>query len=133
MIDLDSLSAAARQAVEGLQAENLRLSKIIALKDEQIRFLNFRLFGPKSDKLSVAQTALLFEEASVSAGEVEQETSRPDPERQAPLPKAKPPRPNHPGRERLAQHLERRELIIPCCPEDCRCSQVRRRASGDRL
>ena len=29
----------------------------------------FRLFGPKSEKLSPAQTALLFQETSVSAGE----------------------------------------------------------------
>src|SRR3982750_1357810 len=110
MILLDSLPKDTRQAVEGLQAENLRLAKIIQLKDEQIRLLNFRLFGPKSEKLSPAQTALLFQEASVSAGEVEQEASRPEPEKQAPLPKAKKPRPNHPGRQSLPEHLERREV-----------------------
>ena len=37
------------------------------------------------------------------------------------MPKAKKPRPNHPGRVCLAEHLERREVIIACCPEDCRC------------
>jgi len=121
MILLDTLSADTRQAVESLQAENARQAKIIQLQAEQIRLLNFRLFGPKSEKLSPAQTALLFEEASVSAGEVEQEASRPEPEKQALLPKAKKPRPNHPGRQTLPDHLERREVIIPCCPQDCHC------------
>jgi transposase len=123
MILLDSLSADTRQAVERLQAENARQAKIIQLQAEQIRLLNFRLFGPKSEKLSPAQTALLFQEASVSAGEVEQEASRPEPEKQAPLPKAKKPRPNHPGRQNLPAHLERREEIIPCCPQDCHCAK----------
>ena len=123
MILLDSLSADTRQAVEGLQAENARQAKIIQLQAEQIRLLNFRLFGPKSEKLSPAQTALLFEEASVSAGEVEQEASLPEAQKQTPLPKAKKPRPNHPGRQNLPEHLERRVEMIPCCPEDCRCSK----------
>lgn len=116
-------SAELRQVIEGLQAEIARLARLLQLKDEQIRLLNFRLFGPKSEKLSPAQTALLFEEASVSAGEVEQEARRPEAQKQAPLPKAKQPRPNHPGRERLPETLERREEIIPCHPQDCRCAQ----------
>ena len=120
---LESTSTALRQVIEGLQAENTRLARLLQLKDEQIRLLNFRLFGPKSEKLSPAQTALLFEEASVSAGEVEQEASRPEAQRPAPLPKAKQPRPNHPGRERLPETLERRDEIIPCHPQDCRCAQ----------
>src|SRR5436309_540785 len=110
MISLASLSADTRQAVEGLQAENARQAKIIQLQAEQIRLPNFRLFGPKSEKLSPAQTALLFQEPSVSAGEVEQEASRPEAEKHAPLPKAKKPRPNHPGRQSLPEHLERREV-----------------------
>jgi transposase len=121
MIALDSLPAAAREVLAGLQAENSRQAKIIQLQAEQIRLLNFRLFGPKSDKLSPAQTALLFEEASVSAGEVEQEANRSQALTATPLPKAKTPRPNHPGREPLPAHLERREQLIPCCPQDCRC------------
>ena len=123
----------ARQAFEDLQAqvtrlaslpaEVARLERIIQLKDEQIRLLNFRLFGPKSEKLSSAQIPLLLQEISLSAGEVEQEAERPEAEKQAPLPKARKPRPNHPGRDKLPEHLERREEIIPCCPQDCRCSQ----------
>ena len=44
-----------QQALERAQVDNARLQKIIQLKDEQIRLLNFRLFGPKSEKLSSAQ------------------------------------------------------------------------------
>lgn len=133
MIQLESLPDPARQAFESLQAEVSRLAalpaevarleRIIQLKDEQIRLLNFRLFGPKSEKLSSSQIPLLLEEISLSAGEVEQEAQRPELEKQLPLPKAAKPRPNHPGREKLPEHLERREEIIPCCPEDCQCSQ----------
>jgi transposase len=123
MISLESLPEPARQAVEGLQAELGRLQRIIELKDEQIRLLNFRLFGPKSEKLSPAQIPLLLQEISLTAGEVEQEAERPDSDKQAPRLKARKPRPNHPGREKLPEHLERRDEIIPCGPEDCRCSK----------
>ncbi len=109
------------QVLADLQAENHRLRRIIELKDEQIRLLNYRIFGPKSEKLSSAQIPLLLGELSLTTGEVEREAERPEPQKQNPLPRAKQPRPNHPGRDRLPEHLERREEIIPCCPEDCRC------------
>ena len=64
---------------------------------------------------------MLLEEVSLMTEEVEQEAQRPADQKQNPLPRAKQPRPNHPGRERLPQSLERREEIIACCPEDCRC------------
>ncbi len=47
----------------------------------------------------------------------------PPTQKENPLPKAKQPRPHHPGRERLPEHLERREQIIPCGSEDCTCAQ----------
>ena len=123
MVVFDTLSAPARQFLQDLQAENDRLQKVIQLKDEQIKLLNFRLFGPKSEKLSSAQIPLLLAEISLTAGEVEKEAQLAQTQKEHPLPKAKNPRPNHPGRERLAEHLERREEVIACCPEDCRCSQ----------
>jgi transposase len=123
MLPFDSLSAPARQFVEDLQSEVARLGRIIQLKDEQIKLLNFRLFGPKSEKLSSAQIPLLLAEISLSAGEVEKESELPQGQKDNPLPEAKQPRPNHPGREKLAEHLERREQVIACCPQDCRCSQ----------
>lgn len=123
MIALETLPESARQMVQDLQGELARLQKIIDLKDEQIRLLNFRIFGPKSEKLSSAQIPLLLGEISLTAGEVEKEAELPDPEKQNPLPKAKKPRPNHPGREKLPEHLERREELIACCPEDCMCQK----------
>jgi transposase len=130
MISLDTLPAPARQVVQDLQAEVARQAKVIAdkdkllqIQDEKIRLLNLRLWGPKGEKLSPAQTAMLFEEASVTAQEVQTEAARPVAEKENPLPKAKAPRPNHPGRHELPQHLERREQIIPCHPQDCRCDQ----------
>src|SRR3954454_4587779 len=122
MIALETLPQPARELFQYLQGELARLQRIIQLKDEQIKLLNFRLFGPKSEKLSPAQTALLFAEPSVSTGEVEQEASRPEAEKQAPLPRAQKPRPNHPGRASLPEHLEGREELIPCCPQDCQCA-----------
>jgi len=112
-----------REALELAQAENGRLQKIIDLQKEQIKLLNFRIFGPKGEKLSSAQMPLLLEEISLTAGEVDTEAARPQEQKQAPLPKAKAPRPNHPGREKLPGHLERRERIIACHPSDCRCEQ----------
>jgi len=104
------------RALADAQAENRRLLRIIELKDEQIRLLNIRRFGPKGEKLSALQGALLFEEPSVTAQEVAQEAELPQPQKDQPVPRAKHPHPNHPGRERLPEHLERREEIIPDGP-----------------
>jgi len=57
------------------------------------------------------------------AGEVDTEAGRPEAQKQNPLPKARQPRPHHPVREKLPEHLERCEEVMACCPEDCRCSQ----------
>jgi transposase len=112
------------QRLHLLAAENARLQQVVRLKDEQIRLLNFRLFGPKSEKLSSAQMNLLVEEVSLSAGEVDQEAELPQAQKDHPLPKqARPPRASHPGREPLPEHLERRAAIIPCCPQDCHCAR----------
>lgn len=123
MLALDTLPTAARQVVQDLQSEVARLQRIIQLKDEQIKLLNLQRFGPKSEKLSQAQMPLLLEEISLCLGEVDTEAEQPEPQKSNPLPRAKQPRPNHPGRERLPEHLERREEIIPCCPEDCQCAR----------
>jgi transposase len=130
MISLDSLSPEARQAFESLQGENGRLAQVIQTKDQiielqnqKIRLLHFKLWGPKGDTISPAQTALLFEEASVTSPEIQQEACLPPAHKENPLPRAKAARPYHPGREKLPEHLERREVIIPCHPKDCRCDQ----------
>src|SRR5208282_2016252 len=130
MIALDSLPTETRQAFQDLQGENGRLEQvirtkdqIIELQDQKIRLLNFKLWGPKGDTVSPAQTALLFEEAGVTPAEIQQEAELPPAQKENPLPKAKPARANHPGREKLPSHLERREVIIPCHPKDCLCDQ----------
>jgi transposase len=107
--------------VADLEAENRRLLRIIELQKEEIRLINIRRFGPKGEKLSSLQGVLLLQEPSVSAQEVAQEAELPQEQKDQPLPRAKQPRPHHPGRERLPEHLERREEVIACCPEDCTC------------
>jgi transposase len=98
--------------------------KRLQLQAEKIRWFNLQLWGPRGEKLSPDQTLLLLEEASVAEAEVEHEASLPPAAAAVtPVPKAKQPRPQHPGREKLPAHLERREVIIPCHPQDCRCEQ----------
>ena len=60
MAPLETRPDPARRVFDDLQAEVARLQRIIQLKDEQIQLLNFRLFGPKSEKLSSAQLPLLL-------------------------------------------------------------------------
>jgi transposase len=122
MMQLPPTPDLARKVVD-LEAEIRRLNRIIELQKEQLRLATLRRFGPKGEKLSQLQTVLLLEEPSLTAQEVAQEAELPQPQKDQPLPRAKHPRPNHPGRERLPEHLERREEIIPCCPEDCTCDQ----------
>jgi len=119
-----------RQALQAAELENRRLQQALAdkdrllqLRDEQIRLLNFRLFGPKGEKLSPQQIQLLFQEVSVMSGEVEQEADRPEAQKPVRLTQDAKSRTSHPGREPLPEHLERREEILPCCPEDCRCAK----------
>jgi transposase len=96
----------------------------LQLQEEKIRWLNLKLWGPKGERLSPDQTLLLLAEASVTEAEVEREASLPPAVAAVtPAPKAKAPRPNHPGREKLPEHLERREVIIACHPQDCRCEE----------
>jgi transposase len=123
MIAPDCTAPALRQALATAQSEIARLQTILHLKDEQIRLLNCRLFGPKSEKLSAAQIPLLLQEISLMAGEVAQESERPAAQKQGLPAPASPPRRNHPGRDKLPAHLERREEILPCCPQDCQCAK----------
>ena len=119
-----TLAPSVREYVVGLVADKCRLELEGKLKDEKIRLLNLRIWGPKSEKLSPDQIQLLLGEPSATPSEVAQEAARPEAEKQPPvLSPSKPRSRKHPGRVALAAHLERREVIIPCCPEDCRCSK----------
>lgn len=121
-MQLTSATELARKVAD-LEAENRRLLRLVELKDEQLRLATLRRFGPKGEKLSGLQAVLLLEEPSVTAQEVAQEAELPQPQKDQPVPRAKHPRRNHPGREQLPEHLERREEIIACCPEDCTCDK----------
>src|SRR6266850_1599003 len=116
------------QAVQDLQARNLwlenkilRLEQLLQFKEEQLRLAYLQKYGPKSEKLSEAQLELLESEISVTAPEVEQEASRPPKEKE--LAQARKPASNQRGRAPLPAHLERKETIVPCAPEDCRCGK----------
>ena len=39
------------------------------------------------------------------------------------LPATRKARPKRRGREKLPEHLERREEILPCCLEGCQCAK----------
>ena len=130
MIPLETLPPAVRQAFENLESENARLrfestrrERVVALLQEQIRLLNFKLFGPQSDQLTPAQKELLQSEISLTLDEVEQEARRPAAAPAAPRSPRPRVRRRHPGREPLPAHFERREVILPCHPDDCHCAQ----------
>jgi transposase len=94
--------------------------KIQAL-EERLRLELIRKYGPKSEKLSDNQLALLDLEPGVSTEEVEAESQR------EPLPVAPPAiatksqSEKHPGRQELPASLPRVERIIGCPPEQCVC------------
>lgn len=121
MVDPNATTEQLRKAYQELQAEVARLELVIKLQREEIRLLHLEKWGLKADKLSEGQLALLPSEIVVTEAEVEREAALPEPEKE--LPKAKTPRPNHPGRAELPAHLPRRETIIPCSAAECHCSQ----------
>ena len=79
-LDPASLPPELGQVFAAMEAEIARLRVVVNLKDEQIRLLNIRLWGPKADKLSDNQLALLPGELLVTAPEVEREAELPDPQ-----------------------------------------------------
>ena len=82
-LDLTSLPPGYEQAFTAMEAEVSRLRVVLDLKDEQIRFLNLQLWGPKADKLSENQLALLPQELVVLAPEVEREAGLPEKDRKS--------------------------------------------------
>ena len=110
-LDITLLSPEVRKAFLDLQAENGRLQFLLKLREEQLKMRDIRQWGPKADKLSENQLALLPQELIVAAPEVEREAEVTEKQKQVEsVPKAKP------------AHLERREKIISCHPSDCACS-----------
>ena len=83
---------------------------------EELRQFRVKLLGPKSETLNDLQLELLAEqEPGTTLDEVAAESER------APLAVAPPrERKAHPGRQRLPEHLERVEQIVPCTEQTCR-------------
>lgn len=115
---LNQLPAELKAQVQLVLAERDRLRFENQLLRQTVRLLQLEKYGPHSEKLSDQQLQLLDQEPSVTAAEVQAEAER------GSLPQARPQRkPNagHPGREPLPAHLERREVIVPCSPEQKCC------------
>jgi len=115
---LNQLSPELKEIFSPLFDDNKRLQIENVLLREQLRLALIDKYGPRSEKLSDGQLEFLQGEPSVTSAEVEQEGA------QAEEPKTKREcKKKHPGRVDLPAHLERREVIIPCPPEDCLCGQ----------
>ena len=121
MIQLDTLPENVRRFILDQQSELERLSILLKAREEEIKLLNFRFFGPKSEKLTNEQMGFLFEEPGLTMDEVQKEADLTQSEMAKPLPAAKKQRSRNPGRDMLPEHLERRVVNIPCHPTDCKC------------
>lgn len=92
------------------------------LREERIKRL-----GPRSEKLSDLQLALLEEEPSATLDEVAAEAGRdplpetPAPQNEAAAKKPEKKRQAHPGRQTLPAHLPRKAETIVCPPAGCQC------------
>jgi transposase len=125
-LPLDQLPDQTRQIVESILTSNQRLEAENRLLREQIRLMQINKYGKRSEKLSDNQLHLLEGEPSVTAAEVEREAALAEQDSQAARVQSKSQRQaneNHPGRVQLPAHLDRREVILPCPAQDCRCPQ----------
>lgn len=111
---------------EAWAAKFERLELENRLMRERMRLLLLKKYGCKNESLSEGQLQLLEIEPGVSAAEVEKEAALPETQKRVPRKKAAS---KHPGREKLPEHLERREQIMaveasqrlcPCCGKE-RC------------
>lgn len=127
-IALEQLPQDLRSAVTALLQRAQRLEQENKVLRQVLRLARIEKYGRSSEKLTDEQLSLLDAEPSVTAGEVAQEAAlaQAKPEEAAGRPpKRQKPRPanlDHPGREKLPAHLERRVETIPCQSEDCHCS-----------
>lgn len=104
---------------ESLVKDKEALARENKLLRDELRLLRIEKYGPKSEKLNDAQLELLEQEPGVHAAEVEKEAALSEKKKAA----AKKIRAPHPGREELPSHLPRRETLIVCPPDQCRCAQ----------
>ncbi len=115
---LNQLSPELKAQVQLVLSERDRLQVENQLLRQTVRLLQLEKYGPGSEKLSDQQLQLLDQEPSVTTAEVQAEAAR-GPLTQRRTKRA--PNQGHPGRAPLPPHLERREVIIPCAPEQKCC------------
>lgn len=115
---LDQLTPELKEVVGRLLQDHQRVLMENQLLRQELRLLRLEKYGPKSEKLSDHQLELLDQEPGVTQGEVEAEAARAD---QPPVEPRIKREVQHPGRVELPAHLERREVRIPCAPQDCIC------------
>lgn len=112
------------QALEDALADaKKRAEQEIKLLKEHVRLLLAEKYGVKSEKLSDLQMQLLNEEPGVAKQEAEGEAKRTAAEKEQLETAAKSKPRAHPGRNEFPAHLPRRENVIACAPEDCRCAK----------
>ena len=121
-ITLDQVPEALRASVEALIQRGQRLEKENKILRETLRLLHIEKYGRRSEKLTDDQLSLLEGELSVTGAEVDTEAAAAEADRPGPNPKnGRPRHVDHPGRNELPAHLERRIIVVPCHPEDCQC------------
>ena len=105
-------------ALQEVYWSKLKIQKL----EEELRQERIARFGPRSEKLSDLQLALLDEEPSVTTEEVAAEGERTsETVKTPPAAETKRERTAHPGRQPLPAHLPRKEETIACPPEACSC------------
>jgi len=115
---LNQLSPKLKGVFSQLVDDHKRALIEIRMLREQLRLRRIEKFGRRSEKLTDEQLELLEGEPSVAPAEVEQEANQAE---EAPAKPRRKKRKAHPGRVELPAHLERREVKIPCSPQDCIC------------
>lgn len=121
LVRLENAERRARQAEIELQLSKMRILSL----EERLRLLRIAKYGPKSEKLSVAQLALFEQEISATLDEVAAEAARgPVPEPAAvPATPARKNRKRHPGRQTLPEDLPRVVNVVACPPAQCACGK----------
>ena len=114
------LRARIEQEWQQLATSEQRLAIEKKLLRDELRLLRIEKYGPKSEQLSDAQLELLEGEPGVASAEIESEVQGgPGEAPELETVRRRPP----PGRSDLPAHLPRRETVLLCTPEQCRCAQ----------
>ena len=111
---------AAQRELEYMRYELKRSQREIELLREMLRLARIEKYGASSEALHDGQFELLDLEPWVERGEVKAEAALPEEEKKEVDEKKLRQRP---VRTELPKHLPRREKVLLCTPEQCRCEQ----------